>query len=904
MMTPTPPSILAPTHSTTNSSSNTDCGPPMMPDHAIASTINGTVYQSFVEFTCEEGYTLQGDNISKCLESGKWKAFNLSCSINDCGQPKIPDHALKLTTNGTVFQSFASFSCDTGYKLYGDNHSQCLEDGQWEPFNFNCSKNDCGHPTLPEHARVDTSNETVYQSIAMFSCDAGYTLHGDNTSRCLESSQWEGFNFTCSIKNCGSPKLPDYAAPANHNGTIYQSFVQFSCVRGYTLHGDNSSQCLESGQWKRFNFSCIINDCGSTVHISNGQTNFSNGSTFLSEISFQCDTGYDLIGNDTSVCTADKTWQPPLPICKIKDCGQPPALENGSVNVTSTTFNHSVIYLCHPGYTTENATRISCTSEGVWDKSQPTCTDVDECSGSNECHYGAKCTNLIGTYECTCAEGYTDPDGNRGRRCKDIDECAFVGDFFCKSNWNQTRWCTNTDGSYYCSCNRGWTGRKCENDVYECDGGNPCGQNADCTNTVGSYNCSCRPGYPQGNPFHGCYSPVLLTFNSKAEIDGVRGDNEILPPVNIPGGRFPYLGQYFDLFRPSLNGFLALNYPPLYEAYGAENSTLWARYVDNHVVIAPLWTNLDSRNITGAGVWVHMFSNSTGNRSDILKIQEHVRKYPNNSEFNASVAFAVTWKHVTIHSPFMPGYRLYEHQNLSMQAIVVTDGLYTYLLFNYDQEEFSIKPDRYTPVAAGYTFPGDFTGKILANRSNFNDLKTGSNLGNLTGQWVHNVTKITQNMWDEVRCRKFHENEALRNWTREQQVNAYPCPCYEQDMKEDYTFKQNNSIHPNIDQYTNCYESWFFNPYEIRQRCCYRFGALASKYPGGIGAEYQNKTLNDVLETGFRQCCSATNSRRYCHLYYDINPPDDCSSWSPDDEPTDGVVGKTIKTVTSFLGFD
>ncbi|WAR06743.1 hypothetical protein MAR_016701, partial [Mya arenaria] len=157
---------------------------------------------------------------------------------------------------------------------------------------------------------------------------------------------------------------------------------------------------------------------------------------------------------------------------------------------------------------------------------------------------------------------------------------------------------------------------------------------------------------------------------------------------------------------PSLNGFLALNYPPLYEAYGAENSTLWARYVDNHVVIAPLWTNLDSRNITGAGVWVHMFSNSTGNRSDILKIQEHVRKYPNNSEFNASVAFA----------------------NLSMQAIVVTDGLYTYLLFNYDQEEFSIKPDRYTPVAAGYTFPGDFTGKILANRSNFNDLKTGSNL--------------------------------------------------------------------------------------------------------------------------------------------------------------------------------
>ncbi|WAR06709.1 hypothetical protein MAR_016667, partial [Mya arenaria] len=174
---------------------------------------------------------------------------------------------------------------------------------------------------------------------------------------------------------------------------------------------------------------------------------------------------------------------------------------------------------------------------------------------------------------------------------------------------------------------------------------------------------------------------------------------------------------------PSLNGFLALNYPPLYESYGAENSTLWKKYVENHVVIAPLWTNLDSRNITGAGVWVHVFSNNTGNRSDILKIQEHVQKYSNNSEFNASVAFAVTWKHVTIHSPYMPGYRLYKHQ-----AIMATDGLYTYMMFIYDQEQFSIKPLSYTPVAAGYTFPGNFTGKILADRHNFTNLKNESNI--------------------------------------------------------------------------------------------------------------------------------------------------------------------------------
>ena len=52
------------------------------------------------------------------------------------------------------------------------------------------------------------------------------------------------------------------------------------------------------------------------------------------------------------------------------------------------------------------------------------------------------------------------------------------------------------------------------------------------------------------------------------------------------------------------------------------------------------------------------------------------------------------------------------------------------------------------------------------------------------GRWLYNVTYITEDMWDELRCRKFYENETLRQWTRDQLVNAFPCPCYEQMMKE------------------------------------------------------------------------------------------------------------------------
>ncbi|WAR06708.1 LYAM3-like protein [Mya arenaria] len=472
----------------------------------------------------------------------------------------------------------------------------------------------------------------------------------------------------------------------------------------------------------------------------------------------------------------------------------------------------------------------------------------------------------------TCMQGYRLKGKNHNNLTSEVIRCVDSG------LWTSPSGCEKKD------CRdppiSGHSSRKYNSTAYESEAIFQCesGYHTEHNTTI---TCTSSGHWDMHAP--NCTEPVMLDFEKAPEVCA-HGDNEILDPINIPNGRFPYLGKYFDVFRPNLNGFLALNYPPLYERYGAENSTLWEKYVDNHIVIAPLWTNIDTRNITGAGLCVHVLSNKTSDAKDMKQIEDLVQQYTNRSDFSVDVAIALTWRNATIHSPYMPGYELIKQQNLSMQAIVVTDGLYTYLLFNYNQEQFSIKPDNYTPVAAGYTYPGNFSGKILADRSNFTNLKNGSNVSPaVKGRWLHNVTYITDDMWDEVRCRKFHENQTLKEWTRQQLKNSYPCPCYEQDMKEDYAFKQNDSLWSNRDQYTHCYESWFFNSHDIKQRCCFRFGELRKEYPFAIGAEFNNPN-NSILEAGFRQCCSAVNSQRYCHLYYDVNPPDDCSSWSPDDE--------------------
>ena len=43
----------------------------------------------------------------------------------------------------------------------------------------------------------------------------------------------------------------------------------------------------------------------------------------------------------------------------------------------------------------------------------PFVSDIDECSSNNECDVNARCTNIIGSYNCTCKKGY----GGGGRDC-------------------------------------------------------------------------------------------------------------------------------------------------------------------------------------------------------------------------------------------------------------------------------------------------------------------------------------------------------------------------------------------------------------------------------------------------------------------------------------------------------
>ena len=55
---------------------------------------------------------------------------------------------------------------------------------------------DCGDLTDPDNGAVSLSG-TTYNSVATYSCDSGYVLMGDDMRTCLDTGVWSGSAPTC-----------------------------------------------------------------------------------------------------------------------------------------------------------------------------------------------------------------------------------------------------------------------------------------------------------------------------------------------------------------------------------------------------------------------------------------------------------------------------------------------------------------------------------------------------------------------------------------------------------------------------------------------------------------------------------------------------------------------------------
>ncbi len=114
----------------------------------------------------------------------------------------------------TVFQSLATYSCNKGFEISGDETRVCNVDGSWLGTMPSCKRKSqklypieltrrfinvavvCEDLDSPLNGEV-TYKDVVFNSIATYSCQYGYQLVGESTRVCKEDTKWSGEEPTC-----------------------------------------------------------------------------------------------------------------------------------------------------------------------------------------------------------------------------------------------------------------------------------------------------------------------------------------------------------------------------------------------------------------------------------------------------------------------------------------------------------------------------------------------------------------------------------------------------------------------------------------------------------------------------------------------------------------------------------
>uniref|UniRef100_A0A3P9L360 Sushi domain-containing protein n=1 Tax=Oryzias latipes TaxID=8090 RepID=A0A3P9L360_ORYLA len=343
---------------------------------------------------CNKGYTLRGSDFMLCTESG-WVGKFPSCEEGEptCLAPVVANSAQRAGTV-SVYQvgDRINFSCKIGFQLEGPNEITCAPNGQWQPKPPQCvprlertqprteqTKGDCEAPPpvigsnaylVDKYAMMTSfsSGDKVY-----YSCNVGYTARAGSRSRRCKNGKWTQLKLKCERKLCGH-------AGEIENGHFVYTGVKFGdvatakCNEGYILVGRATRNCRSQG-WDGRIPVCEVAICDKpkkTNAISKGPEE--PPYRYRSVIRYQCQVGM-LDGPREIYCTSNGTWNASPPQCKEFTCPPPNVPHAYWMGAHREKFNAmDVISIdCDRGYSIQGPTSITCSRDGRWIPSLPSC---------------------------------------------------------------------------------------------------------------------------------------------------------------------------------------------------------------------------------------------------------------------------------------------------------------------------------------------------------------------------------------------------------------------------------------------------------------------------------------------------------------------------------------------------
>ncbi|XP_058127402.1 sushi, von Willebrand factor type A, EGF and pentraxin domain-containing protein 1 [Anopheles ziemanni] len=373
------------------------CETPHVPPGSYVIGYDYNIHSS-IQYHCDPGHILRGEDTLTCLESGQWSGDAPDCVYVDCGPlTPIPFGSHRYLQNTTFLDSEVVYSCANSHRLSGVSRRICLDTGLWSETAPRCEEIRCTEPTLTPHSFVSvTGNDRMYGrtlirtsdatasgaqtfkvgALAKYRCERGYKIVGEALITCEENGQWSGEIPECVYVNCETPAgIANGKVTLATNATYYGAAAMYECDGNYKLDGVSRRICLEDGTWGHEQPQCVEITCDE-LSFADAALLVNAGTRKVGVLAeFSCSKGRYMVGNGTRTCLPNGQWSGRNPVCKLIDCGRPADIENGRVIVVneSTVYGGSAEYHCVPHYNRIGPYLRKCMDDGKWSGEEPRC---------------------------------------------------------------------------------------------------------------------------------------------------------------------------------------------------------------------------------------------------------------------------------------------------------------------------------------------------------------------------------------------------------------------------------------------------------------------------------------------------------------------------------------------------
>ncbi|XP_065505748.1 complement receptor type 1 [Caloenas nicobarica] len=365
-----------------------------------------------VNYSCDPGYSLQGEASIYCTDSGNWSLPLPQCADTSwfqggCGAPPNLTFA-KLTEEYKNLTEFlvgdtVRYSCQLGYMRHPGISPTltCLKNHTWSEALAFCKRKQCKYPETPKNGRVVVLTDLLFGSTVSHTCEDGHRLVGQSHRRCEifgADVAWSGVLPLCQKVVCPAPQIQNGRVSGLKYHYTYNDTVRFKCRKGFTLRGHRTARCQADKTWHPPVPVCErdgvaehyhhpdttvkpVLRCSKPADITHGSLSGPAKAFFTpgASVRYICEPGFSLVGPASIYCTESGAWSHPPPVCQVVRCFHPPNITNGKLNGNiSDTFSYgaSVSYSCDPGYSLVGNASIKCTVSGAWSRPPPRCKEM------------------------------------------------------------------------------------------------------------------------------------------------------------------------------------------------------------------------------------------------------------------------------------------------------------------------------------------------------------------------------------------------------------------------------------------------------------------------------------------------------------------------------------------------